>query len=254
MAIIEIKYKISQIRLALGAIVIGISAGVFDYGPIFGLKWLAIPSGAFLFVIGVLLFLTGCFEIVPSIKLISRWDDEMIRRTIKSAPSKSTIRILQTWIPDKEIFCPDFEEMLIDGDKQFRLKILLMNVCETGTEINDLLDARVRLRKEDRDYAKQQINTTVSLLMQTKQHIDKAWENKYSGAKFDLEIRSYKFMPFGPIYQIGKSHIFIGFYLNFESSVHGPMLVIRNPKSRIWKIFEENFTRGWEDSEKINEI
>lgn len=247
---IQIKYNITPVRFALGGGVIAISAGMVTHGSAYGLKWLFLPLGTCLFAFGILLFLTGIFEITQNFKLMPKWDDKSIRRALMSAPPASKIRILQTWLPDKEDFCPFLEELLIDGEKQFKLEVLLINCSES----NGLLDARIKLRSENRDMAQQAIKATITRLSQLKQKVDAAWVKKYSGAKLNIEIRSYEFMPFGPLYQVGKNKMFLGFYINFESSAHGPMLLIQNSKSRIWKLFEEDFMRGWEDAKKITKF
>ena len=242
----EIRKNIMPVRLALGGGVMAISVGILNFGSEFGLKWIFLPGGTCLFILGILLFLTGIIELVQN-KMIPIWDDKLIKDTIRSAPTNSTIRILQTWLPDREYFCPFLEDLLIEGKKQFQLEVLLIN----SDESNKLLDARIKLRSETRNYAQEQIHATITRLVQMKQRVDAVWDKKYHGAKLNLKIRSYEFMPFGPFYQVGKNKIFVGFYLNYESSVHGPMLVIGNSKSRIWKLFEDDFIKGWEDAKKI---
>lgn len=243
--IFEIRKNIILVRLALGGGIMAISAGILNFGSEFGLKWFFLPGGTCLFILGILLFLTGIIEFVQNFKMIPIWDDGLIKDAIRSAPTNSTIRILQTWLPDKEYFCPFLEDLLIEGEKQFRLEVLLIN----SDESNKLLDARMKLRSETRNHAQHEIHATITRLAQMKQRVDAVWEKKYSGAKLNLKVRSYEFMPFGPFYQVGKNKIFLGFYLNYESSVHGPMLVIGNSNSRIWKLFEENFINGWKDAE-----
>ena len=241
----EIRKNITPVRLALGGGVMAISAGILNFGSEFGLKSIFLPGGTCLFVLGILLFLTGIIEFVHDFKMIPKWDDKLIKDAIQSAPNNSTIRILQTWLPDKEYFCPILERLLMESEKQFRLEVLLMN----SDESNNLLDARIKLRSETRNHAQHEIHATITRLAQMKQRVDAVWEKKYSGAKLNLKIRSYEFMPFGPYYQIGKNKIFLGFYLNYDSSVHGPMLVISNSKSEIWTSFEQNFVKGWKDAQ-----
>jgi len=254
---IKRRDKTSANLLALGGAIVTISAafltflfsfiGLRTLGPgaqfLFGIAVLYVASGV-LFIIGIVIFLTGCFEVVRRLKVIPEWNDELLKQAIRSAPKDSTIRILQTWFPDIESFCSFLEELLIDDEKQYRFEILLIN-----RECKQLISARVMLRTETLAYALQQIDATIARLEQMKQRVDIAWETKYLGAKLDLKIRCYKFMPLGPIYQINQSHLFVGYYLNYESSVRGPMLVIRDPKSRIWRVFEKNFVKGWEGSQ-----
>jgi hypothetical protein len=88
-------------------------------------------------------------------------------------------------------------------------------------------------------------------LIQLKRHVDAVWEEQYMGAKLDLSIRSYGFMPFGPLYQVDNERMFVGFYVNFESSAHAPMLVIPDCRSRTWKVFTRHFEEGWAAASRV---
>lgn len=62
----------------------------------------------------------------------------------------------------------------------------------------------------------------------------------------DLDVRLYDHMPFGPIYQIGDEIMYVGFFVNFETSSDAPMLEIRNtPGNRWWRQFEREFSEAW---------
>ncbi|MCJ7481767.1 MAG: hypothetical protein MUO31_02255 [Thermodesulfovibrionales bacterium] len=248
----KIKCRISGNILAIGGIILSIGAGLLSLEPVFGLKWIFLPIGTIVFLLGVIIVFFGCFEFVSGPEIKDNWDDNLLRKALETAPPKSTVSILQTWLPDKEKFCPFMEELLIDGSKQFHFRVLLMYGSKKKVN-DDLLSARIRLRAESHDDAFQEIVGTIKRLNQMKQKVDTSWVTKYMGAKLDIQIRSYKFMPFGPIYQIGNQMMLIGFYLNSESSVHGPMLIIRNPKSRIWKKFEDNINNGWNSSTEVKE-
>jgi hypothetical protein len=246
---IRVKHKISSTRLALGGSMITIASGLFVFGTELGLKGISAIISMFLFGIGIVLSLAGIFEIFPRYKLILKWDDNLIKKALLSAPPRAKVRILQTWLPDKEIFCPFLQDILKDEGKQFDLDILLM---DSGEKTYDILKARVELRAETYADGKNYIRSTIERFKKLKDEVDRAWEKKHMGAKLNLNIRRYKFLPFGPMYQINESHFFIGFYLNYESSVHAPMLVICSKKSRLWKVFDDHFNKGWKNSWEIN--
>jgi len=73
-------------------------------------------------------------------------------------------------------------------------------------------------------------------------------DNNRKGKYLKLEIKKYRFMPFGPIYQIDQKVIYAGFFINYDSSIRAPMVVVQNPKSEIWEIFERDFIDGWNDA------
>jgi hypothetical protein len=256
---IRLRSHISPTLLALGGGIVAIAGVILGFiYPLVGSELFHRPEGRVLFVsaaffvvgmlvfvTGMIIFLAGCFQIVRTFRIISEWNDELLKQVLRSAPPLSTIRVLQTWLPDKEHFCSFLEELLIKRGKQFRFEILLMN-----PEAQALIAARLKHRTEGPrpDYGVQAILDSKERLIKMKERVDTEWSKKYLGAKLDLNIRYYDFMPFGPIYQIkhdNQRYLFVGFYINFDSSVRGPMLFVRDAKSRIWEVFEDDFATGW---------
>lgn len=181
----------------------------------------------------------------PRIYQVWKDADKRILKALRSAPADSEIRILQTWFPNLEYIRPKLERLLIKKDKKFSFKVLLMDQGKAKTR-NDVLNARIAIRRKDRKTARQNIQQSIKSLIQMKEIVDSKWRKKLK-----LEIRSYKFLPFGPIYQIGKNAIFAGFFINYESSINAPMIVVKNPQSEIWETFEENFESGWRKAKNV---
>lgn len=176
----------------------------------------------------------------------------MIERALASAPLASRVRVLGNWELPHQGLRTYLASLLKDKGKEFNLEILLMDVGETDDPCGDLLDAAISLRAEDRMLARARFNAAIARLIAMKENVDRVWRGIYPGRELALEIRSYRFMPFGPILQVGKSHLFAGLYLNQDSSECGPMLVLRDPNSFAWRVLEESFKRGWrEGSEEV---
>lgn len=192
-------------------------------------------------------------RIIKGTEIYDVWDqnNNKLINALKEAHKDSTIRIIQTWFPDVEAFCDRLEKLLIRYEKEFRFEILLMDEGEPNP-CNDIIDARVKHRKEDRTYARYHIIHTIKRLIKMKEEVDSEWKGIYEKKRLELKIRSYKFMPFGPIYQIGNKFIFAGFFINYASSVNAPMFIVQNPESEIWKIFEKNFEKGWKKAQIIS--
>lgn len=243
----KIEYKISSIRLSIGSIIVAIACGVLAFGSKIGLQEFSLIFGISLFLGGIIVSLAGIFKIIPRYKLYDKWDDNFIRRVIEKAPQDATIRILQTWIPDKEILCPFLKELLKE-DKKFNIELLLMD-----HQSDFLLKSRTALRTEDHEHAEQQIKDTIKQFMLMEDEVNKVWERKRNGAKVNFKIELYDFLPFGPIYQIGEEYLFIGFYINFASSATGPMLIIRNNESKLWKLFNEHLVKACDTSMEPDE-
>lgn len=184
-----------------------------------------------------------------AIQMLPEWDNKVLLKALKDAPEESEVRILQTWFPDIEQVCPMLERLLTYDKKRFRFKVLLLDKGAPKAR-NDLLDARIRYRAEDRREARHNIKHTAARLVKMKDRVDAEWRKTDFG-KLALEIRAYNFMPFGPICQIGNSAMFIGFYPNYDSSINAPMVIIRDPKSEMWEKFEKNFQVGWDSTNKI---
>lgn len=245
---IKFKYKINPTSLVLGGLIVTIAGVLLAIGDISHAGRLFIFLCILLFGIGVIISLSGIFEVYARHKLISRWDDSLIKKALRAAPPKTKIRILQTWLPDREHFCAFLRDLLLFEGKQFKIEILLMT---TEKKYDEILKARIALRGEDYMAGENNINGTINLLKRLKNEVDKKWKEEGIGAQLDLKIRCYHFLPFGSMYQIGESHFFIGFYINFDSSIYAPMVIIRDPRSRIWKLFNEDFDKGWEQSKEV---
>lgn len=238
--------KIPNTHFTVGLAIMAIGAGMFQITREFPWERVFAVSSAFVFCGGLLLFFSGCFEVYRTCRMIAKWDNGLIEKALKLAPADSKIRILQTWVPHYERFWHDVETVLREKGKEFHFEILLMDMGEDDSPCGDLLDARILLRVQSRRQARACIEGNVIHLMRMKRNVDTIWREKHPGRQLDLKIRFYSFMPFGPLFQIGNSYLFVGFYLNQESSECAPMLVLRDPESPIWKIFEEDFKHGWE--------
>lgn len=215
------------------------------------LGWVGVVGSTLVFLLGLLTFLSGCFDIRRGCKVVPRWDDRLLENALRSAQPEATIRILQTWFPNRDAFCALLEELLTRRGKQFCFEILLMNTEKAENDFDDLLAARVLHRAETRSDAHHEIVLTVKRLMKMKQRVDREWGKKHPGRELALDIRCYKFMPFGPIYQVAQDRLFVGLYLNFESSTHTLMFVIQDHRSRVWEIFQDDFEIGWQDGKKV---
>lgn len=207
--------------------------------------------GAIAFVLGLLITVSGFFTVVlRRSEFIERWDMRAIHTALLDTSANSTVRILQTWFPDKEDFIPFLQELLTTGHKHFRFQILLVDDSDSegGT---DILAARVKLRREARKEGADNLRSSIEQLIEMKKHVDATYAQEQHGTHVDLEIRVYDFLPFGPIYQIGDDVMFVGFYPNNCSSLHAPMITICDNKCRSWALFERHFTDGWKSSRAV---
>jgi hypothetical protein len=182
-----------------------------------------------------------------------------INETLEKAPEDATIRIIQTWLPDLEEFIVDIKNLLTETEnhKRFKFQVLLIDHDDCN-----LLNARVKHRTETCESAIKKIQESISQFVKLKDDVDKAWEKEWieSGKRgstltrkpeLELEICLYNFLPFGSYYQIGDKVMFVGFYLNHCSSIHGPMVKINDTAKSAWQRFENHFTIGWEKARKI---
>ena len=178
-----------------------------------------------------------------------------IYEALKKAPQDATIRIIQTWFPDLEDFIEELRMLLTKKNKRFKFQILLIN-HDPGKkdEHFDLLKARIRCRKETRESAVKKITDSIAQFVDLKKNVENVWKKskaENNSLNLDLEIRQYDFLPFGPYYQIGDKEMFVGFYLNYCSSVNAPMVRILPTAKTAWDRFENHFNIGWESSTKI---
>lgn len=179
---------------------------------------------------------------------------KQICKALKKAPNNSTIRIIQTWLPDLEDFIKELD-ILLKKNKKFKFQILLINYDPDIKDDKsfDLLNARLKCRSgETRDHAIKKIEDSISQFKNLKKSVEKQWkEFRKEKLKLDLKIRQYDFLPFGPYYQIGNKEMFVGFYLNHCSSINAPMVKILPKAKTAWDLFEEHFEIGWKKSTKI---
>ncbi|MCX6580885.1 MAG: nucleotide-binding protein [Candidatus Aminicenantes bacterium] len=179
-----------------------------------------------------------------------------IYEALKKAPPDATIRIIQTWFPDLEDFIEELENLLTKKNKRFKFEILLIDHdTNTDDEHFDLLKARTKYRKESRESAMKKIADSIAQFVDLKKNVENEWrksKEKNTSQNLNLEIRRYDFLPFGPYYQIGDKEMYVGFYLNYCSSVNAPMVKILPTAKTAWDRFENHFNNGWEKHTKIS--
>lgn len=196
---------------------------------------------------GLALVAYGSFGITSAGRILNEWKSEILYKDISHAPADTTITIIQTSIPDVTRLIGLLEDLLIQKNKQFRLRLLFLDY-EAALPV---LAARVRLRIEKPDVHVAEIKSGIEHFIELKQRVDKAWKESRSGAQLDLQIRLYSFLPFGSVFQIGDSRIISGIFWNWTSSVNGPMLVVSDNKSKMWQCFENHISRGWESARPV---
>jgi hypothetical protein len=204
-------------------------------------------GGAISFV-GLVSLAYGTFGIASaSTRIIDEWKADLLHRSLANATPDSTIRVIQTSVPDITRLIGLLEDLLIHKEKRFRLRILLLDY-ENAREV---LAARVQFRMETPEIHIAEVRADIDQFIRLKQRVDKEWIESRSGAKLDLQIRLYTFLPFGSVFQIGEERIFSGLFWNWTSSINGPMIVATDKKSKIWKCFEKHLTAGWEGARPI---
>jgi hypothetical protein len=236
----RLRFRFNAPIFTAGATLLSIGSGIASLVPS-----LLIPAGI-LFAGGIVLTIAGIVTIRPAdVVLHNRWDTERVYRAMERGPNDGVVRILQTWFPE-ENFIERLRAMYAMG-KKFDLRIMLMNPGEPG-QPHPLLSARVMLRPISTGLATDEIVSAINALIQLKESVDAERRDRYNRKRdtLDLEIRTYEFMPFGPIYQIAEEVMFVGLYLNHTTSAEAPMLEIRNtPHNRLWRLFEQQFNDGW---------
>jgi hypothetical protein len=242
------SFRFELVRLTVGSAIMTLAAGLFEFAP--GTRYVAVA----LFCCGILLAADGLVRFGKSrVMLHHEWSIQKILKELACAPEGATVHILQTWFPE-ENFLTSLERLYVHGGKRFHLHVMLMNPEGDETDgVNDVLAARVKLRKISRAKAASDVTTALGNLQQLKLNVDtslrQATGNGVDPESVDLQIRLYDFLPFGPIYKINDEVMFVGLYLNHVSSVHGPMLEVRKKRCPdLWNLFEEDLSRGWADS------
>jgi hypothetical protein len=204
--------------------------------------------GGPVFIVGVALLLYGGMEFAPkATKLIDSWDSQILYKAFKNAAPGATIQIIQTSIPDFTALIGVLEDLLIRHDKHFRFRILLLDYEKASA----LLVARMRYRVEQAADHVAEIRTQVEQLVRFKERVDAAWKEPKSGAKLNLEVRLYSFLPFGSVFMIGDEKIYSGIFWNWTSSINGPMIEVADNKSKTWSCFEQHLQFGWKDARQV---
>jgi hypothetical protein len=181
-------------------------------------------------------------------EVLPHWDDGRVFECLRKAPEDAQVRILQTWIPEKEQLCHRLEDLILEHGKRFSLQIMLMHPGAPRPAGDDLLDARMWHRDETRDYARSQIIDTAERFLSLQDKVDRGLAQQ--SARLNLSVRLYRFMPFGPLYQIGD-RLFVGHYHPTRSSATAPMLEIRGGSGPVWRAFQSAFTEVWEEAEEV---
>ncbi len=101
--------------------------------------------GGPVFVAGAALLLYGGLGIATKgTRIIEEWDSKVLFQAIRDAAPSTTIRILQTSIPDVTGLIGLLEDLFTRQDKHFRLRILLLDYENAA----QLLTARMKYRVE----------------------------------------------------------------------------------------------------------
>jgi hypothetical protein len=240
----NITYEPHSTRTPLAAFLLATGSAALAAGQAVGLPPIARVPVALLAYLGAMALFALCLEVKRPASLIARWDSKRVKKALTSAPEDATIRILQTWVPDVEDLTPFLEGLLIRKGKRFRIEIMLMDPGELEADSDaDLLSARTRHRQETRSSARAEIVRSANHFRQMKEKVDKHWvkENR----TLNLSVRWYRFMPFGPIYQVGDRRLFVGFYPPHASSLDAPMLELRSNRSELWESFQAAFIEAW---------
>ena len=250
----RIHYRPHPTRTPLAAFLLATGSAVLATGQALGLPSITRLPVAFITYLGAVVLFALCLEVNRPASLISRWDTQRVKRALQSAREDATIRILQTWVPEVEELCPFLEDLLTRKGKRFRVEIMLMDPGERDPDSDaDLLSARTRHRpQETRSSARGHILRSANHFLQVKERVDEHWAEE--SRALNLSVRWYRFMPFGPIYQVGDRRLFVGFYPPHASSLDAPMLELRDNKSDLWESFEPAFTKAWHKAAPVPRI
>ncbi len=241
----KVSFRFEIARVTIGVAIITLAGVLFEFSP--ATRIIAIIMTCF----GLPLAADGLVTFGRSKVVVHhQWSLQKLLRELAHAPERATIQILQTWFPE-ENFVTSLEHLYLQDGKRFHLQVMLVNPHTEGAI--DVLAARVKLRKINRAKAAGDVTTALDNICRLKRNVDgalrRASVNGGHPDTVDLEVRLYDFLPFGPIYKIGDEVMFVGFYLNHASSVHGPMIEIRKKRCPdLWHVFEEDLNRGWIDS------
>jgi hypothetical protein len=179
------------------------------------------------------------------------WHNERVTDAIKRAQDGTTIRIMQTWLPEREHLFPLIADEMTRSGKDLTLEVLLMHPGTSDPDADDLLAARVRHRDERRAQARAHIIDTIDHLFRMRDRLEKVSGKR---GRLDLAVRCHHTLPFGPIYQVGDERMFVGLYLPTRSSLNAPMIEIRRKESGYWYTFEQAFLAVWHDADTVEDV
>lgn len=247
--IVSLRIFYRPVVISFGSLITASSFIVFRLGILVNNLWCHL-IGLGIALIGILV---TAFGIVQPYRrkclLFPKWDIKKVNDCIASLRKDEKLRILQTWLPDYELFIPFLQDLLIRENKQFQIEVLLLdpNIPESDM---DLIKSRVIVRYtvNEREEAVSHIKKTIQKFINLKKVVDKHWRKNNVGHALNIDIRTYRFMPCSPIYQIGDRHMFVGFFLNYKTSAEAPMLEIKDKNSRLWDEFAQQWKVGWENS------
>lgn len=241
------SFRFEMARVTIGVAIITLAGVTFEFLPSTRI------FATVMTCLGVLLTADGLVTFARwKVFVHHQWSLQRVLQELARAPDRAVVQILQTWFPE-ENFVPSLQRLYLQDGKRFHLQVMLVNPHNEGAI--DVLAARVKLRKGwDRAKAAGDVTTALDNICRLKRHVDNTLRRSSSNGghhpdSVDLEVRLYDFLPFGPVYKIGDEVMFIGFYLNHASSVHGPMIEIRKKRCPdLWNLFEEDLNHGWSDS------
>ena len=233
----NIKSKINPdlTRITIGSTFAGLGGACVGFSNNKIIYYFAI----LLLFVGAVMIIISFIDYEKHNKIINTWDHDKLKKALERAPNDSHIKILQTWWPDDESLCPYIEELLTTGNKCFSFEIFLM-WSDNFEDANSLIACRERLRSESAEEASDAIHQTIKRLNKMKERIDLNWKQKYKGRTFQLSIKQYNTLPFGPIYQIGDDLLFFGLFHNYDSSEIGPMIEVHRHNNPLWVKIEKN--------------
>lgn len=239
------SFRFEIARVTIGVAIVTLAGVLFEFSP--RTRTIVI----IMVCLGLVLFADGLVTFSRSkVTVHHQWSLERVLKELARAPDRANVQILQTWFPE-ENFVTSLERLYLRDGKRFPLQVMLVNPADNGPA--DVLAARVKLRKINRAKAAGDVTTALDNICRLKVNVDSALARSCPNGghpeTVDLEVRLYDFLPFGPLYKIGDEVMYVGFYLNHASSVHGPMIEIRKKRCPdLWHVFEEDLNRGWADS------
>lgn len=199
----------------------------------------------------------------PFVRTHAHWNMNVMLEALEAAPDGTTVSILQTWFPDREVFFPRLSQLLTRSSKSFKLRILLLDPASTGQEDTGLVAARVMTRADlNRAEALDEIGASIASLGRMRRAVEGSWqEQDRRNPVLDIRLKLYRFMPFGPLYRFSHrdldtgdrwGRMYAGFYVNYGSGFSGPMMELADrPSNSVWLPLSEQFDHGWEHDTSV---